>query len=66
MCFHILLNLAEDVNVEMKMTKKNLIPYLIKLLNKENEDLLFLAITFLKKLSIFQENLKEIVGIDAL
>lgn len=60
-CFHILLNLAEDVNVELKMKKRNIIPCLIKTFNRQNEDLLILVVTFLKKLSIFQENKNEMV-----
>lgn len=54
--FYVLLNLAEDVNVERKMIKKNLIPMLMTMLQRNFEDLLILAVTFLKKLSMFEEN----------
>lgn len=60
-CFHILLNLAEDISVELKMKKKNIIPYLANMLMRDNVDLLVLTVTFLKKLSIFQENKNDMI-----
>ena len=54
--FYILLNLAEDVNVERKMVKQNLIGYLIDMLPRRSADLLILTVTFLKKLSLFAQN----------
>lgn len=54
--FYVLLNLAEDVNVERKMIKKNLIQLLMSMLQRNFEDLLILVVTFLKKLSMFEEN----------
>lgn len=54
--FYILLNLAEDVTVERKMIKKSLIQQLTSMLNRTFEDLLILSVTFLKKLSMFEEN----------
>jgi len=54
--FYMLLNLAEDVGVERKMKKKNIVVYLVKMLDRSNVELLILAITFLKKLSIYKEN----------
>jgi hypothetical protein len=54
--FHLLLNLAEDLNIEVKMVKRDIIQYLMKLLDRSTSDLLVLALTFLKKLSVFQEN----------
>jgi hypothetical protein len=54
--FYVLLNLAEDVTVEKKMIKKSLIPQLIAMLTRNFEDLLILVVTFLKKLSMFEEN----------
>jgi hypothetical protein len=56
---YILLNLAEDASVEKKMIKKALVPSLLAMLSRTYEDLLVLTITFLKKLSIFEEN-KEV------
>jgi len=54
--FYILLNLAEDVSVEKKMIKKDLIQSLDGVLNRSSIDLLSLCLNFLKKLSIFEEN----------
>ncbi len=52
--FYLLLNLAEDVDVEKKMKKKNIVVYLVKMLDRSNIELLILATTFLKKLSIYK------------
>lgn len=54
--FYLLLNIAENMDVERKMRKKNIIGMLIKTLDRTNTDLLILVVTFLKKLSIFREN----------
>ncbi|XP_066602275.1 kinesin-associated protein 3 isoform X2 [Prorops nasuta] len=54
--FYLLLNIAENMEVERKMRKKNIIGMLIRSLDRSNTDLLILAVTFLKKLSIFREN----------
>ena len=56
LCFYLLLNLAEDVGVEKKMKKKNIVVYLVKMLDRSNVELLILGTTFLKKLSIYKEN----------
>lgn len=61
--FYLLLNIAEDTRVELKMRNKNLIPMLIKMLERNNEELLILIISFLKKLSIFAENKDDMVSI---
>ena len=53
-CFHILLNLAEDVTIEKKMVKKSISGYLTAALGRSSAELLILTVTFLKKLSIFQ------------
>lgn len=55
-CFHVLLNLAEDISVERKMKKRSITPMLIQMLQRKNPELLLLAVAFLKKLSIFREN----------
>lgn len=56
LCFYLLLNLAEDPAVERKMKKKNIVVYLVKMLDRHNVELLILSVTFLKKLSIYKEN----------
>lgn len=58
--FYILINLAEDINTEKKMLKKSLISYLVDMLDHKYEDLLILTLTFLKKLSIYEENKEEL------
>ncbi|XP_070538501.1 kinesin-associated protein 3-like isoform X1 [Ptychodera flava] len=57
--FYLLLNLAEDAKVELKMKNKNVIPMLVKTLDRDNYELLILVVSFLKKLSIFVENKTE-------
>lgn len=53
---YLLLNLAEDSKVELKMKNKNITELLVKLLDRKNTELLILVVSFLKKLSIFKEN----------
>ena len=57
--YYLLLNLAEDVRVEMKMRNKSIIKSLCKTLERDNQELLILVVSFLKKLSIFVENKNE-------
>lgn len=57
--FYLLLNIAENVKLEEKMRKKNIIRMLIKALDRQNIDLLVLVVTFLKKLSIVRDNKDE-------
>ncbi|XP_062308257.1 kinesin-associated protein 3a [Osmerus eperlanus] len=52
----LLLNLAEDTRTELKMRNKNIVHLLVKTLEREDEELLLLVVSFLKKLSIFLEN----------
>ena len=61
--FHILLNLAEDTKVEKKMKKMKVIPHLVALLTRRNLELRTLAVMFLKKLSIFRENITEMAQV---
>jgi hypothetical protein len=69
-CFYILLNMAEDVNIELKMKSRKIMKHLIKMLKRTNPDHMFLdelhllIITFLKKLSIFDENKSEMIEYD--
>uniref|UniRef100_A0A673ZKH5 Kinesin-associated protein 3a n=1 Tax=Salmo trutta TaxID=8032 RepID=A0A673ZKH5_SALTR len=53
---YLLLNLAEDTRTELKMRNKNIVHMLVKTLDREDEELLVLVVSFLKKLSIFLEN----------
>lgn len=53
---YLLLNIAEDTKVEMKMKNKKIVVLLMSLLERNNPELLILVVSFLKKLSIFLEN----------
>lgn len=55
-CFSVLLYLAEDIHTEHKMVKRKIVLFLTKLLDRVAPDLVILTLTFLKKLSIFEEN----------
>lgn len=59
---YLLLNLATDMRTELKMRNKNIVGLLVKVLEREDEELLVLVVTFLKKLSIFLENKNDMVG----
>ena len=59
--YYLLLNLAEDLNVELKMKNKGIVGMLSKTLERNNSELLILVVSFLKKLSIFIENKNEMV-----
>ena len=57
---HVLINLAEDAAVERKMVKKALVGHLATTLEHTgSENLLVLAVMFLKKLSVFEGNKNE-------
>lgn len=62
--FYLLLNIAEDVKVEEKMRKKDILKLLVKSLERQNIDLLVLIVTFLKKLSIVRDNKNEMYELD--
>lgn len=62
--FYLLLNIAEDVKVEEKMRKKDILKLLVKSLERQNVDLLVLIVTFLKKLSIVRDNKTEMYDLD--
>ncbi|XP_066913808.1 kinesin-associated protein 3-like [Clytia hemisphaerica] len=53
---YLLLNLAEDSKVEIKMKNKSIIDLLVKMMKRQNMELLILVVSFLKKLSIFKDN----------
>ena len=57
----LLLNLAEDTRTELKMRNKNIVHMLVKTLEREDQELLVLVVSFLKKLSIFLENKNDMV-----
>ncbi|XP_024129939.1 kinesin-associated protein 3 isoform X3 [Oryzias melastigma] len=61
---YLLLNLAEDTRTELKMRNKNIVGLLVKLLDRNDEELLVLVVSFLKKLSIFLENKNDMAEVD--
>ena len=58
---YLLLNLAEDLAVELKMRNRGIIPMLLTLLDRKTPELVIMAVTFLKKLSVFVENKEDMV-----
>ena len=62
MIAYLLLNLAEDAKIELKMKNKKIVIMLVNLLSRDNTDLLILVVSFLKKLGIFVENKDEMVN----
>ena len=52
----ILLNLSEDYTIEKKMKKNGIIKLLIRMLQRNDFNLLVVSLLFLRKLSIFGEN----------
>lgn len=61
-CTYLLLNIAEDVRVEEKMRRKNIVGLLVRMLERESPDLLLLVVSFLKKLSVYMENKDDMVS----
>ncbi|XP_030608155.1 kinesin-associated protein 3 [Archocentrus centrarchus] len=61
---YLLLNLAEDTRTEFKMRNKNIVGLLVKVLDRDDEELLVLVVSFLKKLSIFLENKNDMAEVD--
>lgn len=53
---YLLLNVAEDTPIEIKMTQKSIINYLDSMLDRKSLELLILVVSFLKRLSIYKEN----------
>lgn len=58
-CLYLLLNVAEEPRSEIKMVNRGLVPMLVECLEREQTDLLLIAVCFLKKLSIYYENQAE-------
>ncbi|KAM8838685.1 kinesin-associated protein 3-like isoform 1-T1 [Synchiropus picturatus] len=63
---YLLLNLAEDTRTELKMRNKNIVGLLVRVLERDDEELLVLVVSFLKKLSIFLENKNDMAELDTL
>ncbi|RKO96833.1 hypothetical protein CXG81DRAFT_7585, partial [Caulochytrium protostelioides] len=52
---HLLMNLAASPAIEVKMVKRDIIPYLLHLATRKTPALVMMCVLFLKKLSIFVE-----------
>lgn len=63
LAFHLLLNLAQDFTLEVKMVKRGIISSLMMMLERPSSDLVLCVVTFLKKLSIFEENKNEMIKV---
>ena len=63
--FNILLNLAEDFKIERKMVKRKIVSLSIRMLERNNVDLLLSILFSLKKMSIFAENKDQMVTLSA-
>ena len=61
---YLLLNLSEDTKVEEKMAKKNIVPLLAALLERKNQELLILVVSFMKKLSCYVKNKEEMKNLN--
>ena len=62
--YYLLLNLAEDLKVELKMVNKTMVKMLVKSMDRENCELLILVVSFLKKMSILIENKREMANLN--
>ncbi|XP_060922963.1 kinesin-associated protein 3-like [Limanda limanda] len=61
---YLLFNLAEDPRTELKMRKKGIVGLLVKVLDRDDEEMLVLVVSFLKKLSIFLEINNDMAKVD--
>ncbi|VDO21634.1 unnamed protein product, partial [Haemonchus placei] len=56
-CITLLTNLAHDINVELKMVRRDIVPMLLRCLSmRDSAELTLATVQFLLKLSIFEEN----------
>ena len=60
-----LLNVSENLVVERKMKKRDIVSYLMQCLVRSDVDLLTLSVTFLRKLSRRKENVQDMVRKDS-
>ena len=51
-------------NAEKKMAKKNIVPLLAALLERKNQELLILVVSFMKKLSCYVKNKEEMKNLN--
>lgn len=58
-CLHVLMNIAEDVQIERKIVKRKCVQYLSAVLQRTNAELLILCVNFLKKIKYFRRKQKS-------
>lgn len=57
---YLLLNISEEVRIQMKMRQKGIIKILIECLKQDrSEEVQILVVSFMKRLSLFIENITE-------
>ena len=61
---YLLLNISEDSKVEEKMAKKSIVALLAAMLERQNQELLILVVSFLKKLSCYTKNKEEMKALN--
>lgn len=62
-CISLLTNLAHDINVELKMVRRDIVPILLKCLSfRDSAELTLATVQFLLKLSMFEENKAALVS----
>lgn len=62
--FYLLLNIADNIKVEEKMHKKNIVGLLVGALQRHsNTDLSILIVSFLLKLSVYKENKDAMINV---
>jgi hypothetical protein len=61
LAFTILMHMAEDPKVEMKMVKKDIVCNLVRNLDRSNINLIVVILLFLKKLSIYDVNKEAMI-----
>ncbi|KIH54403.1 Kinesin-associated protein [Ancylostoma duodenale] len=64
-CISLLTNLAHDINVELKMVRRDIVPMLLKCLTfRDSAELTLATVQFLLKLSMFEENKAALLSIN--
>ena len=65
-CLSILLNLAEDFQIEKKMKKRKILEYLIRMLERNDFNLLIIVLLFLRKMCVVSENKLQMNELDVI
>ena len=57
------MNLSEDISIELKIVKRSIVKFLISLLDRTSTELLIVVVGFLTKLSLYKENVDDILQV---